>query len=312
MSKDVLLEYVMKVDAYAPTPTASTAYIRKVLAVVKPSNSSASTTNTIVECTEKSEIEALTSAKAYKLLEAGLTSVYVLPATSLDIADILAASNKKFFTILIDGAYTSVELEELDTGDFSGVVGCSFADRATAKTFTAQNNNVGFYDIANNASQNMYHAFGKLLSANSFKNQQYIEMPYTSNIITINQAELMFEDKVSFVLSSEEFGNRLALFASNKRAIVAPYVFEELTLKLQSKATQYISINEPNYTESEASLLEDSLQTVIDSYIEEGLLTSGKIVVELTDEQFVVKATINVPEPKALWRIRATMKQGEI
>lgn len=310
--KDVLMEYVMKVDAYAPTPSASTAYIRKVLAVVKPLDSEAETTDTIIECTTKAEIEALTGAKAYKLLDAGMPSVYVLPATSLDIDDIIKASNKEFFTILIDSAFSDSELEEFDAGDFKGVVSASFDDRAKAKAFTILKNNVGFYDLAVNAGQNMYYAFGKLLSANSFKNQQYIEMPLASGVNTINQAELIFEDSVSFVLSSKEFGNRLALFASNRRAIIAPYVYEELTLKLQSKALQYIEMNEPNYTEAEASLLEDSLQTVIDGYIEEGILTSGNIVVKLTDENFVVKATITIPEPKAMWRIKATMRQGEI
>lgn len=310
--KDVLMEYVMKVDAYAPTPSASTAYIRKVLAVVKPLDSSAETTNTIIECTTKAEVEALTSSKAYKLLEAGMNSIYVLPASSLDISDIITESKKKFFTILIDNAFDDTELESLEVGNFAGVIGKSFNTRESAKAFTIQKNNVGFYDLDVNASENMFHAFGKFLSANSFKNQQYIEMPLSSEVNTINQAELLFEDSISFVLSSEEFGNRLALFASNRRAIIAPYVFEELTLKLQSKALQYIALNEPNYTEAEASLLEDSLQTVIDSYIADGLLTSGNITVSLTDENFVVKATITVPEPKAMWRIKATMRQGEI
>lgn len=308
--KDVLLEYVMKVDAYAPTPSASTAYIRKVLCVVKPLPEGA--TGTITECITKSEIQALTTANCHVLLEAGLPSVYVLPMNDLNLADILEATDKKFFTILVDGAFTNEELNELDDGDFAGVIGWSVENREQAKNWGYGNNNVGFYDLDVNGSKNMYCAFGKLLSANNWKNQQYIEMPYGSGISSINQAELMFEDSISFVLTSEEYKNRLALFASNRRAIVAPYVYEELTLKLQSKALQYISLNQPNYTEAEASLLEDALQGVVDGYVEQGILTHGKVVVSLTDEQFVAQASINIPEPKALWRIRATMKQGEI
>lgn len=308
--KDVLLEYVMKVDAYAPTPSASTAYIRKVLCIVKPLPEGA--TGTITECTTKAEVQALTDANCHVLLEAGLPSVYVLPMNDLNLADILEATDKKFFTILVDGAFTNEELNELDDGDFAGVIGWSVENREQAKNWGYGNNNVGFYDLDVNGSQNMYYAFGKLLSANNWKNQQYIEMPYGSGISSINQAELMFEDSISFVLTSEEYKNRLALFASNRRAIVAPYVYEELTLKLQSKALQYISLNQPNYTEAEASLLEDALQGVVDGYVEQGILTHGKVVVSLTDEQFVAQASINIPEPKALWRIRATMKQGEI
>ena len=121
--KDVLLEYVMKVDAYAPTPSASTAYIRKVLCVVKPLPEG--TTGTISECTTKSEIQALTSANCHVLLEAGLPSVYVLPTNTLDIADILEATDKKFFTILVDGAFTNDEMNALDDGEFNGVIGWS-------------------------------------------------------------------------------------------------------------------------------------------------------------------------------------------
>lgn len=308
--KDVLLEYVMKVDAYAPTPSASTAYIRKVLCIVKPLPEGA--TGTITECTTKAEIQALTTANCHVLLEAGLPSVYVLPMNDLNISDIVEADNKKFFTILVDGAFTNEDLNGFDAGDFAGVIGWTVEDREQAKNWGYGDSNVGFYDLAVNGSQNMYYAFGKLLSANNWKNQQYIEMPYGSGISSINQAELMFEDSISFVLTSEEYQNRLALFASNRRAIVAPYVYEELTLKLQSKALQYISLNQPNYTEAEASLLEDALQGVVDGYVEQGILTHGKVVVSLTDEQFVAQASINIPEPKALWRIRATMKQGEI
>lgn len=308
--KDVLLEYVMKVDAYAPTPSASTAYIRKVLCIVKPLPEGA--TGTITECTTKAEVQALTTANCHVLLEAGLPSVYVLPMNDLNIADIVEADNKKFFTILVDGAFTNEDLNGFDAGDFAGVVGWTVENREQAKSWGYGNSNVGFYDLDVNGSKNMYYAFGKLLSANNWKNQQYIEMPYGSGISSINQAELMFEDSISFVLTSEEYKNRLALFASNRRAIVAPYVYEELTLKLQSKALQYISLNQPNYTEAEASLLEDALQGVVDGYVEQGILTHGKVVVSLTDEQFVAQASINIPEPKALWRIRATMKQGEI
>lgn len=308
--KDVLLEYVMKVDAYAPTPSASTAYIRKVLCIVKPLPERV--TGTITECTTKAEVQALTTANCHVLLEAGLPSVYVLPMNDLNIADIVEADNKKFFTILVDREFTNEDLNGFDAGNFAGVVGWTVENREQAKSWGYGNSNVGFYDLDVNGSKNMYYAFGKLLSANNWKNQQYIEMPCGSGISSINQAELMFEDSISFVLTSDEYKNRLALFASNRRAIVAPYVYEELTLKLQSKALQYISLNQPNYTEAEASLLEDALQGVVDGYVEQGILTHGKVVVSLTDEQFVAQASINIPEPKALWRIRATMKQGEI
>lgn len=308
--KDVLLQYVMKVDAYAPLPSASTAYIRKVLCVVKPLPEGE--TGTITECTEKSEVQALTNANCWKLLEAGMNSIYVLPSNDLKIGDILNETDKKFFTILIDGAFSNEETNAMTVGEFKGVIGWTSETQEQAKQWGYGDNNVGFYDLAENGSQNMYWAFGKLLSANDWKNHQYIEMPFSSKITDIKKANLLFEDKVSFVLTSEEYGNRLALFASNRRAIVAPYAYEEVILKLQSKAAQYISLNQPAYNEAEASLLEDSLQGVLDEYKEKGIFTIANIDVEPTNENFIMKAEIEVDEPKALWRIEANMKQGVI
>ena len=156
----------------------------------------------------------------------------------------------------------------------------------------------------------MYFAFGKLLSSATWRNQQYIEMPESDGVINIGQADLFFDDALSFVLTSDEYGNRLGLFASNRRAIIAPYIFEEITIKLQSAALRYISLNQPAYTISEASLLEDTLQDVINAYVDAGTIDSGTIRVEPSDQQFVMNGFIQVAEPKALWRIKAEMKQG--
>ena len=309
--RDVLLEYVMRIDALTPLPAASTAYLRKVLCVVKPAPEVA--TGTIKECTTKEGVQALTQSNCFKLLEAGMNSIFVLPVENLDIADIVHDTNKKFFTILIDGAFSAEEMEEFDQGTFEGVIGWTNNDRDQCKAFAQSKNNVGFYDLSENSSINMYWAFGKLLGSVSWKNQQYIEMPLSSNIDTINEANLLFEDKISFVLSSEEYGNRLALFASNRKAIVAPYVFEEIQLNLQSKALQYIELNKPAYTEKQASLLEDTLQGMIDEkYIATEIIDSATVEITLENENFVASGDISVAEPKALWRINAVLRQGEI
>lgn len=308
--KDTLLEYIMKVDAVAPLPSVSSAYIRKVLCVVKPKGE---TKDVINLCTDNAEVEVLTNAKVGKLIDAGMTSILVLPVDDLTgLKTIIEKSDQEFFTILIDGAFDNSAISSLDVGTFDGVIGWCSDNLENAKSFTEQKNNVGFVDKADNLSQNMYWAFGKLLSSNTWKNQQYIDMPASSGINSIGQAELHFDAKVSFVLNSQEYGNKLALFASNGRAIIAPYAFEELKLKLQSKTAEYISGNQPSYTESEASLLEDALQGVIDGYVEQGTFEEGEIEVSLTNEAFVQNATIIVAEPKALWRLKATMQQGEI
>lgn len=308
--KDVLLEYVMKISAIASVPAASLDYLHRVLCVVPPETGV--TENEISTCTSKAEIEALTPAKCDVLLNAGLNSVYILPASSLDLDAVIDAASERFYTILIDPSFDATDMASLDLGSFSGVVGWTNATAATAETFTAQNNNVAFVDLDANAGKNMYHAFGKLLSAAKWRNQQYIEMPETSEIEDLGDAEDLFDACVSFVLTSPQYGKRLGLFASNKRAIIAPYVYEEIRVRLQSAALVYISGNQPNYTVSEAALLEDVLQSVIDEYIADDTIESGNITVEPTAEQFILKAEIRVAEPKALWRIKADMYQGSV
>ena len=131
-------------------------------------------------------------------------------------------------------------------------------------------------------------------------------------IETLGEAELLFEDALSFVLTSEQYGNRLGLFASNQRAIVAPYIYEEIRIRLQSAALNYIALNQPNYTTAEAALLEDVLNSVVGEYVENGTIESGSVEVSTSAEQFILNAEIRVAEPKALWRIKADMYQGSV
>lgn len=309
--KDLLLEYVMKVSAITPTPAASTAYLRRVLCVVKPlENLEEGKKDVIATCTTTAEVAALTQSKCGTLLDAGMSSIYVLPATTLDLAELMNTTKAQFYTVLIDPAFNESEIGALELGSFAGVAGWANATQAEAAAWAKRNNNVAFCSPVEQGGKNMYFAFGKLLSSATWRNQQYIEMPESDGVINIGQADLFFDDALSFVLTSDEYGNRLGLFASNRRAIIAPYIFEEITIKLQSAALRYISLNQPAYTISEASLLEDTLQDVINAYIDAGTIESGTIRVEPSEQQFVMNGFIQVAEPKALWRIKAEMKQG--
>jgi hypothetical protein len=134
-------------------------------------------------------------------------------------------------------------------------------------------------------------------------------MPFEDEIASLGAANTLFDDKISFVLSDDEFGKRLGLFAAGGKAIVAPYIVKNLQVDIQSRALSYISGNMPSYTLTQASLLEDELQKVIDSYIERSWISAGVIEVKLEQENFVASAYINIAEPKALWRIFGQVKQ---
>jgi hypothetical protein len=195
-------------------------------------------------------------------------------------------------------------------GAFTGVVGVSSTDDDFLALQAAISNRAAFHTTSSNKAKNMFYAFGKMLSNSlSWRNQQYISMPVADDVDTLGEANSLFDDKVSFVISDDEFSNRLALFACGGKAIVAPYIIRNLEVDMQSAALSYVSGNQPSYSKKAAALLEDELQKVVDGYIERELIDAGTVEVKLEEENFVASGYINVAEPKALWRIFGEMRQ---
>ena len=192
----------------------------------------------------------------------------------------------------------------LAAGTFKGVVGVSSTSDAFLAAQAAIPNRSAWHTTSGNKAKNMAYGFGKLLSnALNWGNQQYIPMPFADDTDTLGEANALFDDKVNFVMSDDEFSNRLALFAVGGKAIVAPYIERNLVIDMQSAALSYVSGNQPAYTKTQAALLEDELQKVIDSYIARGWIDGGSVEILLEQSNFVGSAYIDVPEPKALWRI---------
>lgn len=194
-------------------------------------------------------------------------------------------------------------------GAFRGVIGISSDDDAFLADQAAIENRCAFHVDPVNGAKNMFFAFGEMLSNSlAWRNQQYITTPFADDVNNGGAAEVLFEDRISFVISDSQYGNRLAMFCAGGKAIVAPYVKRNLEIDMQSKALSYVSGNQPAYTKTHASLLEDELQKVIDLYIERQDLTKGVVEIKLEQEDFVASGYINVAEPKALWRIFAEMR----
>lgn len=197
----------------------------------------------------------------------------------------------------------------LDVGNFKGVVGVSSIDDDFNEDQAVIENRSAWHSTSGNKAKNMFYAFGKLLgNALGWKNQQYITMPFADDVDELGEANGFFDDKISFVLSDDEFGQRLGLFAVGGKAIACPYIKRNLVLDLQSKALQYVSANQPDYTKTEAALIEDELQKVIQLYIDRKLLSGGSIQIKIEQDNFVASGYIEVPDPKALWRIAAEMR----
>ncbi len=207
-------------------------------------------------------------------------------------------------------AVTGTE-DGLQVGDFEGVVGVQSTDDTFLGLQAAIRNRAAFHTTSTNKAENMCYAFGKMLSNSlNWRNQQYITMPVADDVATLGDANALFDDKISFVISDDEFSNRLALFACGGKAIVAPYIIKNLQVDLQSSALSYISGNQPAYTKKQGALLEDELKKVVQSYIDREWIEAGTVEVKLEQDNFVASGYINVAEPKALWRVFGEMRQS--
>lgn len=307
MARDVLLDYVLKVSVTEAVTPASTAYLHNVL-VVAPLKSGA--TAGIHTCTTKAQVQAVTDSACWQLLEAGMSKVYVCAVNATaDAQDFLDDTEVKFFTLLEDPTFTTPGTY---TG-FKGVKGWATSDEADAKDYQAisTENNTGFVEPDSTDGANMFWAFGKLLSGSTWKNQQFIPMPAVGATSSLGIAEQYFEDRVSFVLNSEQYGNRLAFFVNRGRAIVAPYIYEEFQLDLQSWSLIYLNTNQPNYTAVEASKMEDELlKKAKAKYVDTGLVSALTISILADQDNFVLSGDIQIAEPKAAWRVMANLTEG--
>jgi len=307
---NILLDYVMPVTAIEPAAAANTGFLKQVLAVVKPK--SGVTPGTITLTTSQTAVAAITdNLDVQQLFAGGLSRVYVLAVAALDdIVTAMPGHESDFFTILISSDFVAADLADLDVGTFKGVIGFSTTDDAVAAAQAIIPNRVGWHTTSGSKAKNMFYAFGKLLANQlSWRNQQYVVLPFADDVDTLGEADNLFDDRISFGLKDDEFGNRIGLFAAGGKAIVAPYITKNLTLDMQSAALTYISGNQPAYTPKEAALLESAMQKVIETYISADYITDGTVSVSLVEDNFVASASINMSEPKALWRVFAELRQ---
>lgn len=310
----ILLDYLFPITAIDPVPAASTAFLKQVCVVAKPKD------GTVVDgsfnvCTTMTQVNSkvgtAAAAEIQKLFDAGMSRVIILASSTLSLATVLVGHESEFFTLLISSDFTDANVTAGTFGAFKGVIGVSSTDDTYLGLQAAIPNRSAFHTTSTNKAKNMFSAFGFLLSnALAWRDQQYIPMSLADDVTTLGQATALFDARISFVISDDEFSTRLAFFAAGGKAITAPYISKNLQIDMQSRALSYIASNQPKYTRTQAALLEDELQKVIARYIDNDSIERGKVEVKLEQSNFVASGYINISEPKALWRIVAEMRQS--
>ena len=307
---DTLLNYVLKLDVRTPTADANADYLRAAVVVVKPLTGVE--TGVLTKVISATAAAALTDNKDIEqLFAAGMNSVYILPMDDLDLADALAAATERFKTVLISSDFSEADIAELEVGSFTGVVAAIFTTQVTAKAFGSLENRVAWFNnLAATKGKNAFYAWGSFLSGTTWSNNQYISLPVDDGIIDLGVAESLFNDRISFALTSEQYGPRLAFFGVGGQAIIAPYITEELMLNLQGAALRYLNLNRPQYTLVQAKLLEDYLNAdAAMRYVLTNLLSYVAVTITLTKTNYEGTVAVSVPEPSALWRLAGILTQ---
>src|SRR5690606_7461383 len=110
--------------------------------------------------------------------------------------------------------------EAIDIGTYEGVLGFASSSIPVLQAEVIKSKRCGFYKHSTTGAKNLFFAFGKLLSNQvDWLNQQFIEMPFDDQVTMLGQANTFFDDRISFVLSDDEFSTRLAMFVAGGKAI---------------------------------------------------------------------------------------------
>lgn len=195
-------------------------------------------------------------------------------------------------------------------GSWNGVIGVSESDLDFIEDQAVITKRTAFFGSDTNGAKSMFYAFGLLLASRDWTNQQYAEMPVNDEIDTISEAENLYDLRASFVLSSEQYSNRLAFFTNNRKAIVAPYISELFQISMQGWGVAYIQANQPAYTIREASLLQDELEEKAKkAFVDTGMIESLSVKISLVNSNFTANGDLEIKEPKALWRVNAVLTE---
>ena len=303
---NTVLDYAFKVSEATVIPEVDTAWIKVPAVVVKPAEGveagiyRITNKEEIADYTDNEHIGSILNVKSY---------CYLIASNTLNIADVLDANLTNLYTVIISDDFDISDFGEnradLKLGSFKGVV--AYANKGeTAEEKEFLENFAKFGCAFAGTTYNMCHAFSMLLGGTAWQNQQYIDMP-NAGYDNLGDAEYNYEKRISFVLN-DEAKYYLAFFAVAGRAIIAPYVIKEITLKQQSKAFSWIAANQPTKTIVNAKLLQDRLNLIYTPYLEERLISAGSTTVNLDNDAFSCSGKITITDPTALWRVEAVLK----
>ncbi len=245
--------------------------------------------------------------------DGGMNRVYLIVADDiLGVPALLVDKECEFYTVYGSSDYLPDEYMTA-FANWQGVKGFTTIDEVTGAVQAADFKQNVFYEdtliISESTAYFGLYSFGSLLSGATWRNQQYIPVSAEAGtpVLELGTAELLFDERLSFYLTDEEQGTRLAFFVAGGVSITTPYINEEIKVVMQSRMLNFLSANQPMNIERNRRLLEQVGQKVIDQYLEAGLLDpagENSITITQSNELFIVDGVMETTEAVALWRVQ--------
>lgn len=265
----------------------------------------------IVIVTDPSQLAFYTDAAddIIAAFDGGLNRVYLILCDDESQIPLLVRGKECDFYTVYGSLDYSQAIYEVAFATWQGVKAITPRLLADAQRWVVNDKSCGFIDPAVEARDYFgIFAFANLLSASTWRNQQYIPVSPTlgTAVEELGTAELYFDERISFYLSDEEQGTRLAFFVAGGLSITTPYINEELKVTTQSDFINFLSANQPFNIETNRRLLEQRGNKIIDRYVDDGLLDpDGENFMTITegDEVFICKGELTTSEAVALWRV---------
>lgn len=251
--------------------------------------------------------------------DGGLSKVFLIVAVDiLDVPALILEKECEFYTIYGTKDFTFSDITTSLAG-WLGVQGQTSNSQQSLRTYVANDKTCGFFEDTDVAPDTRAYfgifSFASLLSANAWRNQQYIPInPENGNpVITLGQAESLFDDRISFYIQDAEQGTRLGFFVAGGQSITDPYIDQEIQVVIQSEMLNYLAATQPMNIETNRRQLEQIGNTILGQYTDRGLLDPSGVnlcTIRTSNEAFIVNGEITTTNSEALWRVRIDALEG--
>lgn len=255
--------------------------------------------------TENTEIKAL--------FDVGMNALSLLLITDVTQLDQFKESEMgSIFTLLGSSDFDTQELidnQPLING-FSGDYGFATSDSELAKTIATTARTVCFYDTMG-AYVGCYEAFGRLVSATYWNNQQYNKAVNNTLIGAVDElglANSLFDSGVSFWMFDASMGTYLSSFFAGLEPIANDYILEEIETVQQSTGLNWISTNKPTNTTGDRMRLNNVMNNVLATYQNAPYYYlnpdfDNRVSLHTSSERYHVTGEMEIAIPDPIWKV---------